>query len=338
LVNSAIATMSAADTSYFDAVDTAENNNSQLEFSPSISCPPSSLLLSLPPELIHHLLTFLPIPALLSLSRTCHCLRSHALSPTLHRERRRLEAHALAVNFNKRPPLSKLIPPASGIYLTSTHWNARRVERQLTKARLKYRLEHRADVGVLVERGILWGECWTRVEEDDHNRQLVRSKSSPSSPSAAPYKPSSLVINQSLIHPSRKRSHIQQLSDKDHQEVWIQSHLSPRIADAKRDLEKERIRNRLRRWVEGIGLKELERREHECELHHEKLKVKELVRRFRFLSRIKHEDEEAMGARRVASVVRWGRGAEKEVKRRLSAPPRAKVLGLRKFWEGKSSQ
>lgn len=94
---------------------------------------------------------------------------------------------------------------------------------------------------------------------------------------------------------------------------WV----SPRIVEAKRKVERERVKDVLRGWVgEWRGKKMVQ-------LEREVVDVKPDVRRLaiRFA-----RDREGSNTRQN----RWGREARGE---RTEAPTRAKVLGLRRFWE-----
>lgn len=90
--------------------------------------------------------------------------------------------------------------------------------------------------------------------------------------------------------------------------------ISPALVEVKRRVEKERVKDLLRGWVE-----EWRRRgEHAREEEMQKTDVRRMAKLFgRDIAREGREQS------------RWGPGAGK----RREAPTRAKVLGLRRFWE-----
>ncbi|CAG8983321.1 hypothetical protein HYALB_00007449 [Hymenoscyphus albidus] len=93
---------------------------------------------------------------------------------------------------------------------------------------------------------------------------------------------------------------------------WV----SPKIVDAKRRVERERVKDVLRGWVgewRGKRMVQLER-----EVVDVKPDVRRLATRFA-------RDREGGNSRQT----RWGR----EAREKREAPTRAKVLGLRRFWE-----
>ena len=93
--------------------------------------------------------------------------------------------------------------------------------------------------------------------------------------------------------------------------------IAPSLIEVKRRVEKERIKDLLRAWVGEWWSKGRERERERREREEEKLDVGRLVRRF----------GRGGGEERGP----WS-GKEKEQKRR-ELPTRAKVLGLRRFWE-----
>lgn len=97
--------------------------------------------------------------------------------------------------------------------------------------------------------------------------------------------------------------------------------LAPRLLGTARELEKQRVKDVLRSWVDRRwrSLEEdgdtLVRSRGMWEPEHEKPRVRDLARRYSQRGRQRGE-------------VRWGKG---RVER--NDPPRAKVLGLRRFYE-----
>lgn len=89
--------------------------------------------------------------------------------------------------------------------------------------------------------------------------------------------------------------------------------MAPSLVETKRRVERERVRDFLRGWVE-----EWRRKGSEMTKEEEKVEVRRLARRFAYKGEGKEGREEP----------RWGRRVEIR-----EAPTRAKVLGLRRFWE-----
>ncbi|QSZ36187.1 hypothetical protein DSL72_007312 [Monilinia vaccinii-corymbosi] len=101
-------------------------------------------------------------------------------------------------------------------------------------------------------------------------------------------------------------------------ECYGHGRVAPGLVEVKRRVEKERVKDGLRRWVEGWRGKVGEK-EREVEGTREgKIEVRWLVRRFGG----KGGHESAVGRET------WGKKDE-----RREMPARAKVLGLRRFWE-----
>ena len=89
--------------------------------------------------------------------------------------------------------------------------------------------------------------------------------------------------------------------------------LAPSLVETKRRVEKERVKDVLRHWVEEWRRKGCESREGEGV--DTRPDVRRIARRFA-------RDRESR------DVPRWGRRVESK-----ELPTRAKVLGLRRFWE-----
>jgi hypothetical protein len=88
--------------------------------------------------------------------------------------------------------------------------------------------------------------------------------------------------------------------------------MAPGLVETKRRVERERVKDLLRGWVE-----EWRRRVGDREVEGEKMDVRRMARRF-----AKSGERE--------SESRWGKLAGEK---RRELPTRAKVLGLRRFWE-----
>ncbi|KAI9745140.1 MAG: hypothetical protein M1818_001418 [Claussenomyces sp. TS43310] len=94
----------------------------------------------------------------------------------------------------------------------------------------------------------------------------------------------------------------------------LHSRIAPSLISTRRRIEKERVKDVLRHWIEEWGRKGSS---FTCEAE-PKPDVRFLARRFT-------RDKE------VRDNPRWGRGAAEKDQKEM--PTRAKVLGLRRFWE-----
>ena len=100
--------------------------------------------------------------------------------------------------------------------------------------------------------------------------------------------------------------------------------LAPALVETKRRVERERVKDTLRHWVEEWrrrGSEVVEARGVE-ELGGGKPDVRRMARRF-------GRDREMRDIRENREGARWGA----QRRERREAPTRAKVLGLRRFWE-----
>jgi hypothetical protein len=97
--------------------------------------------------------------------------------------------------------------------------------------------------------------------------------------------------------------------------------VAPGLIETKRRVEKERVKDLLRRWVEYWGRRGSENREGDesAPEHYVRPDVRRMARRFTMF-----------GERETQRECRWGRLAGE---RKKELPTRAKVLGLRRFWE-----
>jgi hypothetical protein len=93
--------------------------------------------------------------------------------------------------------------------------------------------------------------------------------------------------------------------------------LAPSLVETKRRIEREKVKDVLRGWVEEWRRRGSESRE--GELDQQRPDVRRLVRRFGRDGRAVEREKES----------RWGRAAKRE----RELPTRAKVLNLRRFWE-----
>ncbi|RFU30189.1 hypothetical protein B7463_g6145, partial [Scytalidium lignicola] len=104
---------------------------------------------------------------------------------------------------------------------------------------------------------------------------------------------------------------------------WV----APTVIETKRRVEKERVKDVLRHWVEEWRRKGSEMNDEHGSENYSRPNVRRLARRFA------RESSRANGAN--VDVPRWGRKLEQK-----EVPTRAKVLGLKRFWEkvGRESQ
>jgi hypothetical protein len=158
------------------------------------------------------------------------------------------------------------------------------VSLELRRIKLRRILERRVGVDVLVERGVLPGECFGVDKEGRVVGGIV----------------------------------------------------SPGLVGRKRGLERERVKDGLRGWVEG----KLVRRREEIEGVEMEREVRErgvrglvgLYSNSVSVSVEKGYIGEGLGMRSQGG--RWGRPRREKERWDRDSPPRAKVTGLRRFWEG----
>ncbi|EXJ95179.1 hypothetical protein A1O1_00298 [Capronia coronata CBS 617.96] len=287
----------------------------------------------LPAEVLLRVFSFLEVPDLLQVSRTCHALRDIACDPLLHHERLHHASYTLAIALARRPLKSSISPPNSWIWLSKTNVLSRQISKSLIRIRLSHNLEHRPSPRSLVERAILPSSCtgyWSPVSPaliqsqqaiqrrrliDDLGRKLERRPSM-----------NSLVSLNILPEECARRS------------------VSPAIVATRRKVIRESLKDGLRAWVEGRALQAQKRKADELEAA-ERITVKTLVRRFaaRKLVQEMADSVDSISLEKRRAQARWGREVEiarLDQEKRTAAtgacahPTRAHVLGLRKFWEG----
>ena len=293
---------------------------------------------SLPPEILLRILFFLEVPDLLQLSRTNHTLRDVACDPLLHLERLHHASYTVSILLARRPPKSAISPPNSWIWLSRTNVLSRQISKSLIRIRLSHNLEHRPSPFDLVQRSILPSVCTTYSSHvspvliqsqqavERHRLKDGLGKKLERRPSM-----SSLVSLNILPEECARRS------------------VSPAIVATRRRVIRESLKDGLRAWVEGRGIQAQKRKADEMEAA-ERITVKSLVRRFaaRKVAQdmakqepVHHLDPVTLEKRRAQA--RWGREVEvakMDAERRTAAhgtceqPTRAKVLGMKKFWEG----
>jgi hypothetical protein len=93
--------------------------------------------------------------------------------------------------------------------------------------------------------------------------------------------------------------------------------LAPSLVETKRRIEREKVKDVLRGWVEEWKRRGSDSRDAEAE--NQRPDVRRIARKFAREGRTGEREKES----------RWGRAAKRE----RELPTRAKVLGLRRFWE-----
>ena len=105
--------------------------------------------------------------------------------------------------------------------------------------------------------------------------------------------------------------------------TWRAGYVAPGLVGKRRGLERERVKDRIRAWIESRGRVEVERRVLEREKEGEK-SVRTLVKRFT-KSGVREEGK-------------WGKPALVRREKARTEPTRAHVLELRRFWEALGRQ
>lgn len=294
---------------------------------------------SLPPEVLLRVFSFLEVPDLLQVSRTCHSLRDVACDPLLHLERLHHASYTLSIALARRPSKSSISPPNSWIWLSKTNVLSRQISKSLIRIRLSHNLEHRPSPFDLVQRAILPSTC--------------TSYSSPVSPALIQSQQviQRLKLMDGLGRKLERRPSVNSLVSMNIMpEECVRQSVSPAIVATRRKVIRESLKDGLRAWVEGRAIQAQKRKADEMDAS-ERITVKSLVRRFaaRKLALEAREnnvggaDPVAMEKRRAQA--RWGREVEwakRDEERRAATdaangacaqPTRAHVLGLKKFWE-----
>ena len=292
---------------------------------------------TLPTEVLLHVLSFLSIPDLLSLTRTCHILRHLACDPVLHTHRLHSTSIYLAHTLPNRPSISTLRPPRALILLSRTHVLARSLSRRLVSVRLNHNLSRRPSASSLVERSILPRECTSY---------------------SSPVAPALIQSRQAVLRQHLRAGLGRKLERRPSPTSLVSLNIlppecatrtvSPALISTRRQVIRESLKDGLRAWVEGRGVAAQKRKADELDAS-ERTTVKALVRRFTARRLAAAADEvdqrpDAMALEKRRAQVRWGRDADSarvrecEERRRglgaCSQPTRAHVLNLKRFWEG----
>ncbi|KIV91992.1 hypothetical protein PV10_06474 [Exophiala mesophila] len=287
----------------------------------------------LPPEVILLVFSFLEVPDLLQISRTCHTLRALACDPLLHATRLHQASQTLSRALSRRPPKSTLSPPNSWIWLSKTNVLSRQISKSLIRIRLSHNLEHRPSPIYLVERAILPSTCSTYSSLVSpaliQSQQRVQRRK----------------LMDGLGRKLNRRPSVNSLVSLNIMpEECVRKSVSPAIVATRRKVIREGLKDGLRAWVEGRGIQAQKRKADELDMV-ERATVKTLVRRFaaQKLAVDMEQNLNHISLDRRKSQARWGREAElariNDQKREKSGagaclhPTRANVLGLKKFWE-----
>jgi len=247
---------------------------------------------SFPTEILFQVLSHLDIPDLLALSRTSHQLRTLTFDPILHISRLKYASITLNAYMPFRPPLAYLL--LRRIYITRTTLAARQLGRNLVRIQLARKLDpaRRITREALVTRGVLPREC---LGKGSLALVEVRKKLGWD------------MVRVQLGRKLKERPSAEALVRKGVlPEECFNGRVAPALVGVKRRVERERVKDVLRGWIEDWKRRGVER---EVE---QKMDVRRLARRIAARER---EVGEANG------------------KRRREEPARAKVLGLRRFWE-----
>lgn len=288
-------------------------------------------LAELPPEVLLCILTFVEVPDLLSLARTCHSLRRVACDPLLHTRRLHHSSYLLSLALAHRPAKSVISPPNAWIWLGKTHVLSRSISWSLARIRLGHHLEHRPSAHELVAKAILPASCTdyssvispvliqSRKAVEMHRLKDGLGRKLERRPSVAS------LVSQNILP-----------------EECARGSVSPGLVATRRKVIRESLKDGLRAWVENRGVAAQKRRADELEAV-ERTNVKALVRRFaakrQAIELEAQFDPVAMEKKRAQE--RWGRQAtirrSNEQRRSdgvCAQPTRAHVLALKQFWEG----
>jgi hypothetical protein len=293
------------------------------------------MLAPLPDEILLHILAYLEVDDLLQISRTCHNLRSLACDPILHVERIHHAQYSVEKALIKRPSRASLAPPNAWIFLSKTNVISKQISKSLTKIRLGHNLERRPDVESLIARAILPAAC--------------TSYSSPVSPA--------LIQSHRIVQRQRLKDGLGRKLERRPDlsslvsmnilpEECAQRRMGPNIWAKRRQVIREDLKDTIRAWVQGRGIREQKRKADEIEFSERKT-VKSLAQRFmaKKLAVDLETCTDRVSLEKRRAQARWGREVEldrckEEWRLKANAgcphPTRAHVLGLKRFWENVS--
>ena len=274
------------------------------------------------------ILLHLPILDLLQFSRTCHKFRLLSVDCLLHRERRKQAVLDLEHRLLWRTSRAAISPPNAWIRLTKTHVLSRSISRSLAKISLGHRLESRPTVQMLISRAVLPSySSLISPSLVDSQRAVSRKR-----------------LENELCRKLRRRpSRNSLVSLNIIPEDSMKTNISPVIAEKRRQILRETLKDGLRAWVQNRALTAQRRRASELD-EVERSTVKLLVRRL--TARKATADLESRADRlameKKQAQTRWGRALQEQRSRdRCRAgcpqPARANVLALRRVFEGAKS-
>jgi F-box domain len=279
-----------------------------------------------PPEVLLQILAYLEVNDLLQISRTCHTLRDLARDPILHLARLHRASWALSYALEHRPSRASISPPNAWIWLSKTNVLSRQISKSLIRIRLSHNLEHRPHPQDLVARSILPASCTTYSSLV--SPALIQSQQAVEKQR----------LKDGLCRKLERRPSVKSLvSMQIMPEECARRTISPTIFATRRKVIRENLKDGLRAWVEGRGIQAQKRKADEMEAS-ERSTVKSLAKRF--TAKILEEQEsnnDPVFLEKKSAQVRWARRKEE---RRISVnggcaqPTRARVLGLKRFWEG----
>jgi hypothetical protein len=282
---------------------------------------PTRSLDSLPPEALLKILTYLDVHDLHQLTLTSHKLRSLSCDPLLHLQRIHHVNALLAHLLSRRPSRRDLAPPNACIYLSRTNVLSRSISKSLTRIRVNHALSQRPNAALLIQRGIL-PTSYTHLAPTLLQSALEIQR---------------LKLRASVCQKLDRRPSIRSLVDRHilPEECSRPGTVSPVLVATRRQIIRERLKDGLRRWVEGRAVAAQRERSFSSAAE-EGVSVRAVVKR------LQARRDRERGEEHVDSVVvekkraqrAWGAEAEKERARARNQPTRAHVLGLKRFWEG----
>ncbi|KAK0707993.1 hypothetical protein B0H67DRAFT_461071, partial [Lasiosphaeris hirsuta] len=204
---------------------------------------PAKQLLDLPNEVLLQILSNLEVCDLLATSRTSHHLRNLAVSPILHRRRLRRTRSLLPAQLSSPWRPSLADLMRRHIFLTKTTVVSRQLARSLVAIRLARRLAARPSPEVLVERCVLPAECVPYPYRGGYHAGAAAGEGSTAG-AAIP--------------------------------------VAPALVAKRRAIERERVKDGLRRWVGSVWRGEVRSREEGVRRWEERVGVGRVWRLRRF--------------------------------------------------------
>lgn len=282
-------------------------------------------LCDLPSEVLLTILAYLDVHELHQLSLTSPDLRRLACDPLLHLQRLHDVPRSLIRQLSHRPSRRDIAPPNAYIWLSRTNVLSRSISKSLVKIRVNHALSQRPQATDLVQRGVLpstYSVMSPRLMATslDVQRRKVRD-----------------TVGRKL----EKRPSVKSLVERHilPEECSRPGTVSPVLVEARRRIMRERLKDGLRRWVEGRAVAAQRERSDSQSSAVEGVSVRALVKRLQARreradmdEHYQHLDSVTLEKKRAQRA--WGAEAEKERDRARNQPTRAHVLGLKRFWEG----